>query len=263
MGVSKFQKNNLIVNEAMITEYELYSDERYQKHQNNNYLLLGGIICTNKGRERLHYRLKEVRDDFELTREMRWRKMSKRYLKAYKTWVDVFFEDPFARYSVLALNLSESTWNDFQPRLDGRATKDDKLASAFYQFLLVSFGPLRDTKRWWVYPDAGFFSRDIVLDRVEFLFNRTYKRAFGAKTSRTIRLARARDSKREDLIQLADVLLGAVGCSIVGNMPDGYAPRCLVEHCIERMRICSKTQRGLDRVKSADWVPPAEFSYPS
>ncbi len=29
----------------MITEYELYSDERYQKH---HYLLLGGLICTQK-----------------------------------------------------------------------------------------------------------------------------------------------------------------------------------------------------------------------
>src|SRR5204862_5361581 len=46
--------------------------------------------------------------------------------------------------------------------------------SVFYQFLLVSFGRLGDKKRWWVYPEAGFFSKDIVLDRVEFLLNRSY-----------------------------------------------------------------------------------------
>jgi hypothetical protein len=67
----------------------------------------------------------------------------------------------------------------------------------FYQFLLVTFGPLRDTKRWWVYPDSGLFSREAVLTRVEFLFNLTYKQAFGPKSSRIIRLARSCDSSAQ------------------------------------------------------------------
>jgi hypothetical protein len=246
----------------MITEYELYSDERYQRHQNNRYLFIGGIICTAKRRELLHQQLLEVRRGFDLTHEMRWKKMSPASLEAYKAWVNVFFEDPFVRYSVLTLNLSEPAWNQFRPRSDRRPSRDDKLASVFYQFLLVSFGPLRDTKRWWVYPDAGFFSKDTVLDRVEFLFNRTYKKAFGARTSRIIRLARARDSKGEDLIQLADVLLGAIGCSVIDSTPKSVARSRLVEHCVGRMRSQSKTQRGLDKVMSRNWVPSNSFNYP-
>jgi hypothetical protein len=246
----------------MITKYELYSDERFQKHQSTRYLLIGGIICTDRRRARLHRRLTEVRNAFGLTREMRWAKVSKRFLEAYQAWVDVFFDDPFARYSILSLNLSEPAWKDFRPRSDRRPTRDDKLASVFYQFLLVTFGPLRDTKRWWVYPDAGFFSKDALLDRVEFLFNRTYKKAFGAKTSRIIRLARARDSRKEDLIQLADVLLGAISCNVIGSIPESGARRRLVEHCAKKMRSESRTQRGLDRVQSTPWVPPDEFSYP-
>ncbi|GIW91503.1 MAG: hypothetical protein KatS3mg109_1935 [Pirellulaceae bacterium] len=246
----------------MITEYELYSDERYQRHKNSRYLFIGGIICTNKGRERIHRKLEEVRSRFNLAREMRWNRVSRSFLEAYRSWVDVFFEDPFARYSILTVNLSEPDWRNFRPKEDRRPARDDKLASVFYQFLLVSFGPLRDTKRWWVYPDAGFFSRDTVLGRVEFLFNRTYKKAFGAKTSRIIRLARARDSRNEDLIQLADVLLGAIGCHILGSIPTSDARRCLVEHCAERMGGQLETRSGLDRVKSTIWVPPEKFSYP-
>src|SRR5206468_2513218 len=123
--------------------------------------------------------------------EVKWTKTSRQQLTAYQDWLQVFFQDPHARFSVLRINRSSPAWNHFQPRPRRRATTDDRLVSAFYQFLLVTFGALRDTRRWWVFPDSGFFSRDPVLGRVEFLFNRTYKKAFGPKVSRIIRLARS------------------------------------------------------------------------
>ncbi len=140
--------------------------------------------------------------------------------------------------------------------------KIDKLASVFYQFLLVSFGSLGDTKRWWVYPDAGFFSKDTVLDRVEFLFNRTYKKAFGPKTSRIIRIARAQDSKSNDLIQLVDVLLGAIGYIVCGKTPDSPARAALLQHCRERFDATPITIRGLDRLSVKEWQDPDHFVYP-
>src|SRR6266545_3611141 len=100
----------------MITEYELYSDERYEGH---NKLLPGGLVVTDSGRERIA-------------------------------------TDPFPRFYCLIVDLSTGAWKQFR-RSGGRGPKRDaKLASVLYQFLLVTFGPLRDTKRWWVYPDAGF-----------------------------------------------------------------------------------------------------------
>src|SRR5262249_54531262 len=151
--------------------------------------------------------------------------------------------------------------NDFRPRQDKRPTRDDKLVSFFYQFLLVTFSPLRDTKRWSVYPDAGFYSKDEVLGRVEFLFNRTYKKAFGAKTSRIIRLARSRDSKSEDLIQLSDVLLAAASCDRLGPLPTSPARRSLVEFWQQRLAADSYTRKGLERLSVNNWVPPNRFPY--
>ena len=37
----------------MITEYELYSDEREHRNASGKHLLLGGIVCTDNGRKRL------------------------------------------------------------------------------------------------------------------------------------------------------------------------------------------------------------------
>lgn len=242
----------------MISEYEIYADERYHARR---YLMIGGIICTDRRRELLHEHLMQVRRESGLAREMRWTKVSTRFIDAYKAWANVFLEDPFARFSLLVIDMRDPVWKQFYPLPNRRASHDDRLASAFYQFLLVSFGRLTDMKRWWVYPDRGFFSRDTVLSRVEFLFNRTYKIAFGPKTSRVIRLMRARDSKAEDLIQLADVLLGVLSYHVAGGVPTSKARQELVDYCENALRQMPKNRKGLDKVIVTRWVPPEQFSY--
>src|SRR6266540_5090572 len=245
----------------MVTEYELYADERETRGHSGHWLWLGGVVCTDKGRARLLDGLLEVRGRYGLLHEMKWQKVSQRHWGAYRAWVDVFFDDPSARFSLLQVDLSSREWATFRPRPDRPPSRDDRLASAYYQFLLVTFSPLRDTKRWWVYPDAGLFSRDTVLDRVEFLFNRTYKRAFGPKTSRTIRLARTRDSAKTDLVQLADVLLGALSCNVVGDRPESPPRAQLMDHCARRLAANPLTPRGLRRVSPNRWVHPEDYPY--
>jgi hypothetical protein len=129
----------------MITEYELYSDERKEKHNGNSYLTIGGLVCTDKGRDRLLAKLKELR--CVLTGEVGWKNASTFYFEAYKAWLDVFFDDPHARYSVLSINQTSEDWQAFRRRLRRANSHDDPLASAYYQFLLVTFGALRDSQR--------------------------------------------------------------------------------------------------------------------
>jgi hypothetical protein len=245
----------------MVTEYELYSDERETKGGAGHWLWLGGLVCTDTGRSRLLGRLSEVRVNHRLSHEMKWARVSRSYWDAYRAWVDVFFGDPFARFSLLRIDLSSPEWASFRPRPDRRPSRDDRLASAFYQFLLVTFGTLRDTKRWRVYPDAGLFSRDTVLDRVEFLFNRVYRGAYGPKSSRIIRLATARDSAGTDLVQLADVLLAAFSFNMLDDRPASPPKARLVDHCVGALGAQPITRRGLDRLSTEDWVPPERFSY--
>jgi hypothetical protein len=240
----------------MIAEYELYSDERWVSPAGRRHLVIGGVVCTRTARDRLVSSLSQVRGRHDLSREMKWGKVSGRYLDAYRQWADVFFDDPFSRFSILRVDLSSRDWQSFRPRPDRRASQDDRLASVFHQFLLATFRPLWDTKRWWVYPDAGLFSRDTMLDRVEFLFNRTYKRAFGPKQSRIIRLARSRDSACTDMIQLADVLLGAFSFRVLSSEPDSPVKGDLVRHCLGRLDREPSTRRGLARLAFQHWQPP-------
>ena len=243
----------------MITEYELYSDER--KDTPKGFLILGGVVCTDSGRARLLAALAKVRKCHALQGEIRWTKTSDYCLNGYKAWIDVFFGDPHARYSILTVDRSGTDWRVFRAGLR-RTSHDDPLASVYYQFLLTTFGRLHDTQRWWVFPDKGYFSKDDVLKRVEFLFNRTYKKAFGPKSSRIIRLARALDSKRSDLVQLADVMLGCNAISQFHFTPESSAKRALLEHFVIRKSATQSTQRGLPKITVRPWVPPERFRYP-
>src|SRR5262249_17740829 len=84
----------------MIAEYELYSDERLHTNSTAKHLVLGGVICTDTGRDRLREALSNVRAAFSLSHEMRWAKVSSAFLNAYKAWMGVFFDDQYARFSL-------------------------------------------------------------------------------------------------------------------------------------------------------------------
>jgi len=242
--------------------YELYSDEHDHRMPGKRYLMLGGIVCTAHRGEKLVSSLSQVRTAFNLTKEMHWEKVSHRYLSAYKAWADVFLKDDLARFSLFIIDTSGSAWNNFNPRPNRTANRDEKLASAYYQFLLVSFGGIFDTVSWGVYPDKGFFSKDTVVDRVGFLLNRTYKKALGSKKPRIIHSIGAQDSKQVELIQLADVLLASLSYSIIPSPELTSAARLeLVDYCAKAIEQNPKDKYSRDKLVVKHWVLPENFRY--
>lgn len=247
----------------MITEYELYSDERYCNIPGVRYLCIGGLICTSRRREHLNAGLQLVRERSGLGGEIKWGRISSHHFDSYQDYMRVFFKDRYARFCLLSVNCSDQPWTSFVPRPGRAVQRDDRLASVFHQFLLVTFGPLHDTKRWTVYHDAGFFSQDRTLKNVEFLFNRTYKRAFGPKTSRIIRFADSLDSRATDLIQLADLLLGAETCRALDVPLTSPARRKMLESYQAMLSETPQTATGFPKIQVAAWVPPDRFDYKS
>src|SRR5437016_4356418 len=116
----------------MITEYELYSDERKEKHNGNSYPTIGGLVCTDKGRDRLLAKLKPLRG--VLTGEVRWKKISTFMLELW-AWVDFFVDDSYTRYFLLLVNQTSSSWQAFRRQLHRTKNQHDPLAYADYQFL--------------------------------------------------------------------------------------------------------------------------------
>jgi hypothetical protein len=74
----------------MITEYELYSDER--KDTPKGFLILGGVVCTDHGRDRLLDSLATVRSSHSINEEIHWSKTATAgLLSGYRAWIDAFF----------------------------------------------------------------------------------------------------------------------------------------------------------------------------
>jgi len=129
----------------MITEYELYSDERYQ---DSSSLLLGGVICTEQRRAILESALRKVRSEAILTHEMRWAKISKKYLDAYKAWIDVFFDDPYPRFSLLRVNLSDHYGDRSVPGTTAGQQRMTNWHLFSINSCLYLSAHCEDTKRW-------------------------------------------------------------------------------------------------------------------
>ncbi len=238
----------------MITNYELYSDESGRE---SGPFLIGGVIVTERGSGRLATKLAALRSEKKLSGEMRWTKVSAAFLGAYKEWLEVFFSDPHARFACLIIDKGSPEWKEFYRE---KHEYDHALLSAYYQFMLVAFGGLGN-KRWTVRHDAGLFRDEEAFQRLRHRFNSVYRRAFGPKSPLKVRFMQTRDSKDEDMIQLADVILGAVSCRVVGCAPESEARRQLLEFFGERCDAAPFTRQKLEKVSCRNWVAPDSFRY--
>jgi hypothetical protein len=79
---------------------ELYCDESATHGGGGFYF--GALICSPVRAMILREGLKKVRVNNNCKRKMKWTKVSQKMLSAYKAFVDVFFDDPFAYFRVLS-----------------------------------------------------------------------------------------------------------------------------------------------------------------
>ena len=64
------------------------------------------------------------------------------------------------------------------------------------------------------------------------------------------------DSKHNYLIQLTDVLLGALSYHAAGDIPTATARHELFEYIVRAIEKAPTTQKNLDKVTIVNWAPP-------
>jgi hypothetical protein len=240
-----------------MTEFEVYSDERFEGTSDAALMLLGGIVCSWARRGRVQKTLDRVRRQHGLTRELKWGKISRRYLGGYKDWLDCFFDDPYARFSCLVVNRNSCEWGRFCRSAQGTNSKWP--SSVFCQFLFDTLKPIGDDVRWTVYHDRGFFRRPDVLEQLEFVVNRSSHRALETRVVRRLRYSEERDSKNCDLIQLVDVILGCLSCALT-VAPSSEARKVILKHFQQRLGCVPQTRSGKRKLALYCWVPPDKYS---
>ncbi|AYQ32993.1 DUF3800 domain-containing protein [Runella sp. SP2] len=182
--------------------YKIFSDERY----NNNVIYIGGIFCTSEREHILLPLLQSVKENFNCEGEFKWTKISKRSIIAYKQWLNIFFDDPHVRFLIFKIDKNTLEWRNFENDSGYR----NALISVYIQFLLSIFKTKSDNNiGWFISHDFGFFKKDTDIKSIEIKLNKVYKRSLPNR-KRVIQLSKTIDSKKDNLIQLSDLLIGSL-----------------------------------------------------
>jgi len=180
------------------TRFLLYCDE--SSIHSARYMLIGGIWLPQNFESSLRASLKEVRQSFNMTAEFKWTKVSQTKLPAYQAWVDCFLNNSDINFRSIVIDtqlLDHQTYNK----------GDQELGFYKFYYQLVSRN-IQATNLYWLYTDERNNRKKNRLEVLRIVTNRFWKKKADIEPLRAVE---PRPSHSEDLLQLTDVFLGAIG----------------------------------------------------
>lgn len=176
--------------------YEFYCDES-NTHGRPDFWL-GGLRLTPARRAYLRNALIAYKETRQIPFELKWTSVSNAYLSRYRDFVDLFLNDLSASFNALHIDKGPH-WRAFG------TTEEERFFKAYYVFFkMFSTASYRydafldyKTSKWYRWQS------------LQFALNGSFRREWGtrAKTYRTVRPV---ESKTDVLLQLTDILLGAL-----------------------------------------------------
>jgi len=186
-----------------LTFYHVYADE---SRQDAHRYMLYGLLFIPRGEPE-----QSLREDCTRLRQQRhwgtgefkWEEVSHGKMNVYKEFVDVFFNHGVAEFRCLVVDTH---------KIDKAYHKGDR-ETAFYEFYFQALSRnLRLEDEYLVFTDNR---QNRQSNRLTDLKSKTnYHWLLKGATTSLVRNVEPRDSKAEDLLQITDVLLGAVGYDI-------------------------------------------------
>jgi hypothetical protein len=189
---------------------DFYSDESSQN--GHRYLVIGTLAIFRSKVPALLAKLQQARNDNNHTGELGWTSINSYKFGTYIDWLDIFAEfarPQFLRFSALVLDTSkvDHSWND--------GDKELGFNKLLYQLLLHRVGARYGSER----PLNGYLDHRTTVHTPETLrqiLNAGLGKYRGIKTNPFQRI-QFRDSKQCDLIQLTDILTGAIAFHMNGH----------------------------------------------
>lgn len=177
----------------------IYADESCK--DTHKYLVLGGICVELDNLIPTLALLKQVRDKHKTYGEVKWQKVSKAKLFFYKEFVDVFFN--LAKVDNLhfhSLVVDTSTFKQTNHELG--------FNKLIFQLLLHKFGRKYGSSRLYAHLDdrTTRYSPDDMRPMLNACLRRDWK-----YTNNPFKRLTFIDSKDSDIMQLNDLLIGAIG----------------------------------------------------
>lgn len=211
--------------------HDIFADESSQN--NHKYMVLGAIITPTDNTSGLVAHLRKIRGSRLPGGEMKWTKVSKSKYDVYKAVIDGFFDlndKNKIHYTCLIANTHK-----FKHHKYNYGDKEIGFSKLVYQ-LLLSFARSYKTPLY-VYLDKRTTKQS--LDELQLILNRGAAKSLGLE-SEPFRRVVFRDSKRTQLLQLTDVITGAIAFRRNGSHKAKNASKVKIDlsaHILERGKI--------------------------
>lgn len=192
----------------MTDEYHhIFCDESRQTSE--RFMVLGGIIIARSNVAPFNRTMQAYRKKFNMTSELKWNKVKRQKLDEYKGFVDYFFallnNDKIHFKCMIVDN------HAMDHRKYNEKSKEIGFQKMYYQMLLHCFGIKYykefGCEKFFLYPDQRH-SKSRLEDLRTFL-NRGIRK-HGISTNPFVHIE-AVDSKKSEIMQINDIILGAVG----------------------------------------------------
>ena len=185
-----------------IERKHLYCDESGIDGKPSFYI--GGIECTPRRAEILKAAIKNLRDTYLYYHEFKWQSVGNnaKYVTLYKALIDIFLNDKYSGFHLMKINKNEK-WKSWTK------TEEERFFRCYYYFLLKNMNPY---KRYQVFLDDKSISKKYKWKSLYWSITNKFNQKepeyiYGNK--KLINSLIPIDSKKDDLIQLVDVLINA------------------------------------------------------
>ena len=184
--------------------WHIYCDESRQSA--DRYMVIGGIVTLREDEPRFAEAMALYRDSQNMHAELKWTKVSDQKFNEYRALMDLFFSvNRLFHFRAIVVDTQE-----MDHRRYNRGDVELGFYKLMYQFLLHSFGAqLRPADRCIVYLDQRTTSH-YKLSTLCAILNNGLRKKYGLGYG-PVRTIEPVESKQKDLIQIADVLMGAIG----------------------------------------------------
>lgn len=233
----------------MNQRFNIYCDESsHLEHDHINPMVIGAVVCPQARAREIADAIRALKSEHGLTApyELKWSRVSPSFVRLYEAVIELFFRDTDLRFRAVIIDKTLLRHEDFE-----RQDHDTFYYKMHYTLL----------DRLIVSPHQHFVYMDIKDTRSarkmetlhEVLCNRKYD--FSRQVTRCVQAVR---SEQVEQLQLADVLIGAVGYANRG-LATSPAKVKLVEAVrrLSGLPLTETTGLWASKVNILKWVPGA------
>jgi len=229
----------------MAIEYRsLFCDE--SDIDGKQFFYIGGIECTNRRAEILKEKILELRKKENIGGEFKWTKISnnEKYINQYKDLVNIFAKDKFSKVYLMKIKKNQK-WKMWSK------SEEERFFKCYYNFLMMTMKTYEDV-RYDIYIDDKDIQKKYRWDSLMFSLKNKYKGIYdySNKGFKKVRILTKKDSGKDNLIQLTDVIINCVKSSATS-----LGKKEVQNHYTKSIEEWS--EKGVKKENIIDW----EFDY--